>query len=143
MNYLLLTQARLNHASPPLIMRDERLDFYGDLYHLNPRLAWLGISFEVFLSDPESFIGAEIAGLVALDDAAEFLRLLPAQRAVRDRIDASEAGQMELALGVSEKQIKPGSAEVHDGALFEKLRHHAWPRVPTYAHRKNPREATS
>jgi len=130
MNYLLCTHRRVAAAAhaAQLIMSDERLDFLGGLYLENPRLALIGISFEMFLADPRPFLGMQIAGLLSADEAVAFLRLLPRQRAVRDRLDAADAGQMELALGVSEAKLKPASPVIRDGALIEKLRHHVWPR---------------
>lgn len=130
MDYLLCTRRRVEAAAhvAPLIMSDERLDFLGDLYLENPRLSLAGISFEMFLADPRPFLGMQIAGILSADEAVAFLRLLPRQRAVRDRLDAAGVGQMELALGVSEAKLKPASPVIRDGALVEKLRHHIWPR---------------
>lgn len=130
MDYLLCTHRRFEAAAAaaPLIMSDERLDFLGGLYLENPRLSLAGISFEMFLSDPRPFLGMQIAGILSADEAVAFLRLLPRQRAVRDRLDAADAGQMELALGVSEARLTAASPVVHDGSLVEKLRHHVWPK---------------
>ena len=130
MNFLLCTHRRFEAAAhaAPLIMSDARLDFLGGLYLENPRLSRVGISFETFLADPHAFLGLQIASVLSFDEAVDFLRLLPRQRAVRDRLDATDAGQLELALGVSEAKLTASSPVVHDGVLTEKLKHHVWPR---------------
>lgn len=98
MKYLVL---RLDHdpgtGGSSLIKSDEELDYLGDLYLANPQLHRCGISFERFLGDPADFLGARGIGIGALDEVRGFLRLLPAQRAVRDRLDAEAAGQQAFA----------------------------------------------
>ena len=105
--------------APGLYLSDERLDYFGELFLANPALRATGVTFEAFLIVPSPFI-------LPLPDV-DYYPLLPAQRAVRDRLDAA-AARMERALGVSEAQLTPASPAIRDGALVEKLRHHVWPR---------------
>lgn len=95
MNYLLITHDRLHaHPAASLRMPDELLDFYGDLYLANAWLGAIGISFELFLGAPAQWLAcAQSHSLVPLDERQNFYPLLPRQRAVRDRVDAAEAGQ--------------------------------------------------
>ncbi len=146
MNYLLCTHSRFERAAhaAPLILSDELIELWGEIYLANPLLTQLGITFEDFLSAPAGILSAATyQTLMPLPDGAQFYALLPAQRAVRDRMDAADAGQLELALGVSEKQITPGSPAARDGALFEKLRHHVWPRHAVRRQQKMTGEPTS
>lgn len=147
MDYLLCTHRRFEAtaAAAPLIMADELLEFWGAIYLDNPVIAQLGISFEAFLAQPARILpAASFTALVPLTEFFDRLPLLPAQRAVRDRLDAADAGQMELALGVSEARLTAASPTIRDGALVEKLRHHIWPRhQDRRAVREFAEEATS
>lgn len=133
MDYLLCTQRRFEAAASaaPLIMPDEVLEFWGEVYIANPVMAQIGISFEAFLAQPARILpAASFTAVILLTEYFDRLPLLPAQRAVRDRLEAADAGQMELALGASEARLKAASPTVRGGALVEKLRHHVWPRHP-------------
>ena len=98
MKYLVM---RLDHdpdvGARSLIKSDEELEYFGELYLANPQLSRCGISFERFLGDPANYLGARGIGIGALDEVKGFLHLLPAQRAVRDRLDADAAGQQAFA----------------------------------------------
>ena len=124
-------------------MSDERLDFLGEIYLRNPRLVSLGISFESFLSAPGAVLWSEIAGILACDDVLDFIRLLPAQRAVRDSLDAAHAGQREIVFGGWEGKHNGASLLVRDGTLFEKLRHHAFPKHYTLRQKQKVEEGTT
>ena len=133
MNYLLCTQRRFeaDAVAAPLVFADEAIDFWSEVYLANPVLSKLGISFEAFLAQPREILpAAQFTALMPLTDYIDNLPLLPRQRAVRERLDARDAGQLalELALGISEKKIARGSAAIRDGRFVEKLRHRVWPR---------------
>ena len=77
--------AQPEHVTP-LLMDDQELDFWGEIYLANPLLARLGISFEAFLAQPRRLIEcANVGASVSLQRFFEDLPLLPAQRAARDR----------------------------------------------------------
>jgi hypothetical protein len=98
LNYLLLTQARLTPAVPRT-WPDAYLDHWGDVYLGNPALRAIGITFEMFLQAPEQILGsATFHTLMPLPEGHKFYPLLPAQRAVQERVDAEAAGQMSLNL---------------------------------------------
>ena len=96
MNYLLITQARLQ----PIVPRtydDDYLEHWGNEYRARPFLRAIGISFEQFLQFPRELIDtASVSTLIPLPNAHGFYPLLPAQRAVQERVDAAAAGQLAL-----------------------------------------------
>jgi hypothetical protein len=102
MNYLLCTQARFRRPEhvTPLIMTDEEIDFWGGVYLANPAIFQLGISFEQFLAQPRELLPAATFGaLISLTDLLlSRVTLLPKQRAVQERLDAADAGQLAFDL---------------------------------------------
>lgn len=131
MNYVICSKQRIDAAASvkPLVMSDEEIEFWGGVYLANPTLSMLGFTFEAFLTEPRRILpAAEFSAIFSLTEFFDRLPLLPAQRAVRERLDAQDAGQIELALGVSESRLTADSPVVQGGALVEKMKHHAHPR---------------
>lgn len=80
-------------------------------------LARFGITLEQHLRHPERYV----------DLRSDFEPLLPAQRAVRDRLDASRrprSGRTELVEREAEASVAELPLREVDGAPIEKLRHH-------------------
>ena len=98
MHYLLLTQARLTSITPRTY-DDVWLHHWADVYLANTGLRAIGITFEMFLQAPAQILAsATFHTLMPLPEAHKFYPLLPAQRAVQERVDAAAAGQMSLNL---------------------------------------------
>jgi len=102
MNYLLCTQARFQRPTyvTPLVMSDEVIDFWGEVYLANPAIAQLGITFEMFLAQPLNLLpAATFEAVIPLTDLLlGRVALLPRQRAVQERLDAADAGQLSFDL---------------------------------------------
>jgi hypothetical protein len=96
-NYLLITESRLQPPEPPPTQPDARLEYYGEVYVANPSLRAIGVSFEMFLQSPETFLFSVLT-LVPLPADQRYHPLLPQQRAVQEHLDAAAAGQLSLPL---------------------------------------------
>lgn len=98
-HYLLITEARLQ-PQVPRCYDDAHLDHWGEVYRANAGLGAIGITFEIFLQAPQMFLDSATHHiLVPLPEGRPFYALLPAQRAVQERLDAEDAGQLSLSLG--------------------------------------------
>lgn len=94
MDYLLITSQRLHHGEGSRTFSDAEIDHWGEIYLANPWLYRLGISFGEFIESPAAYLHAVgCAALMPLPEGAKFYPLLPAQRAVQERLDAEAAGQ--------------------------------------------------
>lgn len=104
---------------------DEYLDYWGAVFLANPQVRAAGVLFGSFLRYP-----AEILHAVAFAPLApERVGLLTAQRRLQRRFDqAGEAEQLPLPIESAIVALEAAGARVSNGALVEKLRHHAWPR---------------
>lgn len=108
----------------PVILPDEQLDHWGEVYLATPRLAARGVLFESFLAAPQ-----EILAALAEVDAMQPQPLLAEQRAVRDRVDALYGSTAERGIERAIDALEHAGACRANGALIERLRHHAYPRV--------------
>ena len=105
---------------------DEWIEYWAAAYlarENNVRLRALRVDFERFLCAPVVFLAA----LHPIHRPRGTSGLLPAQRAVQKRFDAQAA-----LLEIAERAADQVAAESHcaNGAIVEKLKHHAWPRRP-------------
>jgi len=82
----------------PVKLPDAALEFWGEIYRANPRLAERGLTFEQFLADPEAH----------LHDSARY--------------------QLPIAALVALKSALRSTQVVGNGRVVEKLRHHRHPR---------------
>lgn len=105
MDYLFCTHERLKNvaAHTPIKMSEAVIDMWADVYAANPMIALLGISFEMFLIQPHKFLPtANFTAIIPLtDEMLARLPLLPKQRAVQERLDAADAGQLSFELDPS------------------------------------------
>ncbi|MCU7934150.1 MAG: hypothetical protein KZQ99_04625 [Candidatus Thiodiazotropha sp. (ex Dulcina madagascariensis)] len=113
------------------IYRDEYLAYWGNVYIANRALLKeRGVLFETFLINPRAILDA-VAFCKPLPLTDDFYPLLPAQRAVQERLIHAELDQYERdALEHELSAITPtGAAPVRraNGQLIEPLKHHAHP----------------
>lgn len=114
-----------NALSPEGIYPDEVLDFWGEFYLANPVIRRRGVMFEEFLIDPLGVFHAIVFAPAAEEDP----RLRARARAVQRALDLEVAGkQLPLPLEQVIVALEAAGARVSNGAIVEKLRHHAWPR---------------
>lgn len=93
---------------------DEYLNYYADRY-VAMHLKGHGISLEQYLHDPARYEHLALAPFP----------LLPAQQAVRDRLDAEAA---EVGAVTARMEAEVAHLPRRNGAAVEPLRHHRYPR---------------
>lgn len=104
------------HAnSRPKRISDADLHYWGDVF-VSRGLARFSLDFEKFLLNPQA--------ILASIERTAFEPLLPAQRRVRDRLDAAA---VELPLSVQRLVVDTETrSELHGQALVEPMRHHSY-----------------
>ena len=109
---------------PPTTYPDEHIDYWGEVYVANPRLARRGVLFETFVVAPQDILWAVIS--TPDPPAVEPSR---AARRMRSSLDLHRAMEAQLALALDgvDQLLRDPHYTVHNGAVIYRLpcpRHH-------------------
>lgn len=114
------------HAERPVagpIYHDAYIEFWADVYLLNPWIRARGVLFETFLVAPAAILRA-----LALPMHEFVSQLLIEQREVRERLDFRDAIGATPCEARAVEGLEQLGARCENGRFIERLRHHAWPR---------------